>query len=58
MYTTRDNYFYRNGRRDWQDFWCAVIEMSHFRDDMRPESSEKAQKRGGDSKNFADLETR
>jgi hypothetical protein len=44
MCATRDNCFYRNARRDWQDFWCAVTEMSHFRDDMRPKISEKAQK--------------
>jgi hypothetical protein len=37
----RDNRFYRNGRRDWQDFWCAVMEMSHFRSDMRPKSRKK-----------------
>jgi DNA/RNA-binding domain of Phe-tRNA-synthetase-like protein len=43
MRTTRDNRFYRNGRRDWQDFWCAVMEMSHFRDDVRSKISEKAQ---------------
>jgi hypothetical protein len=41
MRETRDNRFYRNGRRDWQDFWCAVMEMSHFSGDTRPKSGEK-----------------
>jgi len=42
MRATRDKGFYRNGRRDWQDFWCAVMEMSHFRGDRRPETRKKA----------------
>jgi len=49
--------FYRNGRRDWQGFWRAVLEMSQFSPLMRPKSGKKVQKRGGDSINFADLET-